>query len=692
MNLHRALRAVLAATLLLLLASCGAPSRTSVPAAPSNVRTEPIAGGVRVRWDAGAPDITGFDIERASVEAGSNRASALATGSFTKIGSAPKGATHYDDRSFDDSSTTAGRTYRYRVIAEGADGASSPAEQTNPPVAPLPGVALSLELKGSGTVSVDDGIEVHSCEASCTLTYPDDSDLNLSATGRDDHAFAGWTGACTGAGPCALKLDGPATVGATFATKVLSVTLQGDVGVTITISPGADGSGSEECVLRPGDTCAIAYQDQVDLTASIQLQKSTAEPGSVFRPLQGCASNTSERFVYCLVNVPDGHTQVTATVVRPPQALDDAYEVLEDGALDVAAPGVLANDEDSLGDLLRAFLDTPTSKGNLDLDESGSFRYRPGTDFTGSDAFTYHARDAYGNTSELAMATITVIPVNDAPVFRIAADPPVVKVGAGAQEIPDFATDIDPGGGPDEEDQILRFETALSEGSSLAFTTPPRLALDGTLTYTPAFGSFGKATVTVTLIDDGGTENGGVDRSSRSFTIKVDPMFLRYETTGGGSLSVAPLPTNGGYARDTVVTLTATAGPGERLVGWGGACGATDPAKSTCTLTMTEDLNASAIFEQVHTLTVIISSRFRFASVTSDPAGIDVCTNRCSAAFKAGTEVTLTAKSSNAYLATFDGWDDAGACSSTVDDGEDTCTVTMDADKTVTAQFKVPWD
>ena len=39
----------------------------------------------------------------------------------------------------------------------------------------------------------------------------------------------------------------------------------------------------------------------------------------------------------------------------------------------------------------------------------------------------------------------------------------------------------------------------------------PAIAADGTLTYTLAPNANGSATVTVTLIDDGGTANGGVD-------------------------------------------------------------------------------------------------------------------------------------------------------------------------------------
>jgi hypothetical protein len=62
-------------------------------------------------------------------------------------------------------------------------------------------------------------------------------------------------------------------------------------------------------------------------------------------------------------------------------------------------------------------------------------------------------------------------------------------------------------------------------------------------------------------------------------------------------------------------------------------------------------------------------------TITSSPAGIN-CGGTCSAAFAAGGSVTLTAKISG--NAVFGGW--SGACT-----GTGTCTVTMDAAKSVTA-------
>jgi len=69
--------------------------------------------------------------------------------------------------------------------------------------------------------------------------------------------------------------------------------------------------------------------------------------------------------------------------------------------------------------------------------------------------------------------------------------------------------------------------------------------------------------------------------------------------------------------------------------------------------------------------------------VTSSPAGID-CGSDCSEAYATGTSVTLTARPDYGYV--FAGW--SGACSGT----GPTCTVAMNAARTVTASFSWPDD
>jgi VCBS repeat-containing protein len=105
-------------------------------------------------------------------------------------------------------------------------------------------------------------------------------------------------------------------------------------------------------------------------------------------------------------------------VNEKPTAADDSYSADEDTPLNVVAPGVLGNDTDpNSGDTLTASLLTDPAHGTLVLNVDGSFSYTPDADFNGNDSFTYEAGDGFpGNLPDLATVTITVNPVNDAPV------------------------------------------------------------------------------------------------------------------------------------------------------------------------------------------------------------------------------------------------------------------------------------
>jgi hypothetical protein len=99
----------------------------------------------------------------------------------------------------------------------------------------------------------------------------------------------------------------------------------------------------------------------------------------------------------------------TAALNHPPVAVDDAYATDFETALNVAAPGVLANDTDADGDALTAGMPTEPANGTLVLNADGSFTYTPDAGFSGNDTFTYMAHDPDGGM-DTATVTITVRP------------------------------------------------------------------------------------------------------------------------------------------------------------------------------------------------------------------------------------------------------------------------------------------
>src|SRR6266852_8395292 len=127
----------------------------------------------------------------------------------------------------------------------------------------------------------------------------------------------------------------------------------------------------------------------------------------------------------------------------------------------------------------------------------------------------------------------------------------------------------------------------------------------------------------------------------------------------------------------STVTVVETPDPGYNFAGWGGACSGT---VKSCTVAMDADHTVNASFSQsatTHPLTLTVTGN---GTVTG--GGI-ACTSAggsgCSASEPSGSTVTLTATAGSG--SGFTGWGGACAGSST------TCTVTMNAPKTVSAAF-----
>jgi VCBS repeat-containing protein len=108
---------------------------------------------------------------------------------------------------------------------------------------------------------------------------------------------------------------------------------------------------------------------------------------------------------------------VTTPPNRAPVAVDDFLATAEDTTLALPAPGVLGNDSDPDGDTLTVDDHTAPGHGVLGLSADGSLTYRPDADWSGTDSFTYVAWDG-ALLSGWATVTVTVSPVNDAPIAR----------------------------------------------------------------------------------------------------------------------------------------------------------------------------------------------------------------------------------------------------------------------------------
>jgi VCBS repeat-containing protein len=76
----------------------------------------------------------------------------------------------------------------------------------------------------------------------------------------------------------------------------------------------------------------------------------------------------------------------------------DAYNVNEGTTLNVAAPGLLANDTDADSDAITILDHTRPTNGSVTVNADGSFDYTPDIGFTGIDSFSYVATDGKDGT------------------------------------------------------------------------------------------------------------------------------------------------------------------------------------------------------------------------------------------------------------------------------------------------------
>ncbi|MFH1311397.1 MAG: hypothetical protein ABIH65_03270 [Nanoarchaeota archaeon] len=167
-----------------------------------------------------------------------------------------------------------------------------------------------------------------------------------------------------------------------------------------------------------------------------------------------------------------------------------------------------------------------------------------------------------------------------------------------------------------------------------------------------------------------------------SYSLHVDLLST------GGSVASSPGGISCGvdceqnYESGEPVTLIATPEVGYAFVSWGGDC--VGEPTNTCVLTMNAAKTVTATFTTTtieYLLTVSkIGAGASVSTVTSDPVGI-YCGADCNNNYISGTSVILSALAGTGY--TFATWSGTGiSCP-----GTGSCTVTMDAAKTVTATF-----
>ncbi|HDM8155352.1 TPA: tandem-95 repeat protein, partial [Vibrio harveyi] len=183
-----------------------------------------------------------------------------------------------------------------------------------------------------------------------------------------------------------------------------------------------------------------------------------------------------------ILNAANSDNTSPAINPRPPVAEDDSVLTDEDASVSI---DVLANDQDADSDSLSIESATvPAEQGTVEIID-GKLIFTPAEDFNGEATVTYVVTD--GALTDEATVTVTVNPVNDAPV---AVDDTVTTDEDTAVTIDVLANDSDP-----ENDQLTITNASVpAEQGTVAI-------VDGKLVFTPAENFNGDATISYTISD-----------------------------------------------------------------------------------------------------------------------------------------------------------------------------------------------
>jgi len=229
----------------------------------------------------------------------------------------------------------------------------------------------------------------------------------------------------------------------------------------------------------------------------------------------------------------------------------DGFSAPTNGALRVAAPGVLAND--SGGGPLTALLISGPARGNFNLTNNGGFSYTPTNGFSGADRFSYACTD--GQTTS-AVTTVTLTVTNSA----LANDDAFIAASNTTLWV------AQPGVLANDQGGAAPLAVLLAGGPTDGTLT---LTNNGGFSYTPANGFIGTDSFTYRCTDGQSTSAVAV------VTLTVIPPLAAkndfYSTGQGAALTVpAPGVLLNDISTNSALTASLVGSPAHGNLNWGG--------------------------------------------------------------------------------------------------------------------------
>jgi uncharacterized protein (DUF2141 family) len=143
--------------------------------------------------------------------------------------------------------------------------------------------ALTVVQAGSGSGTVTSSPAGIGCGGDCYETYPYGTVVTLTQAAATGSSFTGWSGACSGTGPCEVTIDGAKSVTATFNQSsgpyTLNVTKDGTGSGSVNSSPSG---------IACGNYCSHAFAAGSTVTLLI-----STSGGSLFTGWSGACSGTA---------------------------------------------------------------------------------------------------------------------------------------------------------------------------------------------------------------------------------------------------------------------------------------------------------------------------------------------------------------------------------------------------------------
>ena len=477
-------------------------------------------------------------------------------------------------------------------------------------------------------------------------SYDEGETVTLTATPNTGYSFAGWSGDASGNSPSTtLTMDANKSVTADFTANTYTLT-----------AGGANGS-----VTRAPDKSSYTHGETVTLAA-------TPNTGYSFATWSGDASGTSPSTTVTM----DGDKSVTANFAI------NTYTLAVNGT----NGSVTSTPEKSSythGETvtLTATPNTGYSFATWSGDASGN---SPSTTVTmdGDKSVTANfAINTYTLTVNGTNGSVASTPEKAS--YTYGETVTVQAVADSGYEFTGWSGDLS--GGTNPVTVTMDANKSVTAGFVAVASTTYTLntnGANGSVAKTPDKASYNAGeTVTLAATPNTGYSfaswSGDLSGSSPSTTLTMDgnksvtANFTANTYTlaaGGANGSVARAPDKSSYAHGETVTLTATANTGYSFATWSGDASGTSPST---TLTMDGDKFVTANFA-INTYTLTVNGTN--GSVTSTPE---------KASYTYGETVTVQAVADSGYE--FTGW------SGDLSGGTNPVTVTMDANKSVTAGF-----